>query len=326
MSDVCASAWQSAVFDVAVYPLTSARTLIELGFEPYPLRHPTMKVFFGCDTLFLPNLYSYVYRTIQDHGVWALYRGVEACAVRTFLFNGAVTLTFNLMRTHVPNMGGEPVRPNVKDYKLTHYESFRRRFRSLIRQTFIQTIAVVATQPLLVCMVREIAQHIRNETTYGYVHETLMKIGEEEGLPGLFAGLIPTLLSSYFCNWSLGAVGFVLDRFIWPYKKGYEPEDPQSLLRPKALSTIFIDKFLINPGGQRYRNVSRMMCVTGTSLKAATIPYAYSFVHWTEAFGFLRKENLLSRGCYTIFRVHYGAVFKDPKTQQLFATTSLRAF
>lgn len=54
-------------------------------------------------------------------------------------------------------------------------------------------------------MVREIAQHIGGESKYTNVLLGLLRVGDEEGLPGLFSGLVPMLVGSLIRTWGIAA-------------------------------------------------------------------------------------------------------------------------
>jgi hypothetical protein len=52
-------------------------------------------------------------------------------------------------------------------------------------------------------MVREIAQHIGGESKYANVLFGLLRVGDEEGLPGLFSGIVPMLIASLIRTWGI---------------------------------------------------------------------------------------------------------------------------
>lgn len=64
-------------------------------------------------------------------------------------------------------------------------------------------------------MVRQILQAIQAEQKYSrYFVCGLLKIGDEEGLPGLFSGLVSSMIGNFICVWVLFGIGFTLNRFL----------------------------------------------------------------------------------------------------------------
>lgn len=63
-------------------------------------------------------------------------------------------------------------------------------------------------------MVREIAQHIGGESKYPNVLLGLLRVGDEEGLPGLFSGLIPILVANFIRTWGIAALSFTTNRLL----------------------------------------------------------------------------------------------------------------
>ncbi len=56
------------------------------------------------------------------------------------------------------------------------------------------TAAMLVSHPFYVISVRLVAQHVNNEATYTNVFQSLVRIAREEGVNGLYAGLIPHLV------------------------------------------------------------------------------------------------------------------------------------
>lgn len=63
-------------------------------------------------------------------------------------------------------------------------------------------------------MVREIAQHIGGEWKYPNVVLGLLRVGHEEGLPGLFSGLVPSLVANYIRILGIAGLGYVANRAL----------------------------------------------------------------------------------------------------------------
>jgi hypothetical protein len=104
------------------------------------------------------------------------------------------------MDRHFPNIGGKPENIDKDEKHMTDEESFRRMLRNAVRETITKSVSVAIARPFTgkvlttniypfssVIVVRKIAQMISNESKYTGVMQSLLLIGNEEGIGGLFA-------------------------------------------------------------------------------------------------------------------------------------------
>lgn len=70
----------------------------------------------------------------------------------------------------------------------------------------------------LVVMVREIAQIVGGETKYPNVLRAILRIGDEEGPRGFFAGLVPHLLADYLVIWLVAGLKYAAERTLQELK------------------------------------------------------------------------------------------------------------
>lgn len=91
------------------------------------------------------------------------------------------------------------------------YKALRLKMREAIRKSVVQLAGLIISRPFAgfpptplqinnsfsVVMVRQIAQHIGNETKYASINplQPLMVIGAEEGLAGFYSGFIPASIT-----------------------------------------------------------------------------------------------------------------------------------
>lgn len=54
----------------------------------------------------------------------------------------------------------------------------------------------------------------QNENDYTNVLYDFLHLGDEEGLPGLFSGLVPSLIANIVCVWTLFGCAFLINRFL----------------------------------------------------------------------------------------------------------------
>lgn len=63
-------------------------------------------------------------------------------------------------------------------------------------------------------MVREIAQHVGGESKYPNVVLGFLRIGDEEGLPGLFSGIVPMLAANFIRTLGIAGLGYAASRLL----------------------------------------------------------------------------------------------------------------
>lgn len=63
-------------------------------------------------------------------------------------------------------------------------------------------------------MVREIAQLVGGETKYSSIFKCITCIGNEEGISGFFAGLIPNLIADYITIWGISVIRYTANSII----------------------------------------------------------------------------------------------------------------
>lgn len=67
---------------------------------------------------------------------------------------------------------------------------------------------------ILVLMIREIAQHIGGENKYQNVLFGILRVGDEEGLAGLFSGLVPILIANFIRTWGIAGLSYAANRLL----------------------------------------------------------------------------------------------------------------
>lgn len=143
-----------------------------------------------------------------------MYRGAEAGVVGTVIGGFGAYYAEKYLDAYYPEVGGRQENLEKADDELTNYESFRVHLRHAIRRSITSTIGVTITHPFTVLMVREIAQHIGGESKYTNVLCGILRVGDEEGLPGLFSGLVPILVANFVRTWGIAALGYTANRLL----------------------------------------------------------------------------------------------------------------
>lgn len=188
-------------------------------------------------------------------------------------------------------------------------------------------------------MVREIAQIVGRETKYPNVLSAILRIGDEEGPRGFFAGLIPYLVADYLVIWLSAGLRYGAERIMQEYKvrrrtliktlasqlQVDEPNDEAS--KKAAKDTRFMLNFAIpfvaNSFSYPFSVVSTVLAVSGSgfvflllpasvsylfSLVVSLLPYSPSFVHWQDTYDYLKPYGL-ARGNRLFLR--YGLDLND---------------
>ncbi|KAI6180623.1 hypothetical protein M3Y98_00740800 [Aphelenchoides besseyi] len=296
-----------AAVGVVTYPLTFAKTLFQLGFEPYPLSTGRVYIAFGREAYFLPNTFSYVRNVYEEHGLKALYRGVEAGFTGTLVGGFASYYFERYLDVHYPEVGGKPEFVNKDEEDLSHYESFRNQLRIAIRRSLSVSVGVTLTQPFFVLMVREIAQHIGGESKYQNVVLGILRVGAEEGPAGLFSGLIPNLVANYIRVFGIASLTFGINRALLHFQKEAKDDDQKKAMKDMRKYTPYVVPFVVNAWAYPFEVVTTLLAVTGSHLAVSMLPYAPLFNHWDEAYGYLKPHGLI-RGNRSFLREHKGAI------------------
>ncbi|CAD5217158.1 unnamed protein product [Bursaphelenchus xylophilus] len=297
-----------ALVGVATYPLTFAKTLFQLGYEPYPLSTGRVFIAFGREAYFLPNALKYIRNIYVEHGALALWRGAEAGFVGTLVGGTASYVFEKYIDEYYPEIGGKNDNVKKAEEELDDYESFQVHFRTAIRQTLTHTVGLIAQRPLTVLMVREIAQHIGGESKYPNFFTGILRVGEEEGPGGLFSGLIPALITDFILVWGVNTLSYAAERLLLHAERNNK-DDKQAVdtIRNLRKVTNVLVPFVVSGWSYPFAVCSTVMSVTGSNLVVSLLPYAPLHGHWTDAYHYLKPHGL-QRGARLFLREQKGAV------------------
>ncbi|CAD5212865.1 unnamed protein product [Bursaphelenchus okinawaensis] len=297
-----------ALIGTVTYPLTFAKTLFQLGYEPYPLSTGRVFIFFGREAYFLPNAFQYLRNVYNEHGLSAIFRGAEAGFLGTVV-GGVSSYAFEkYIDEYYPDIGGNPDNVDKADEELTDYESFKVHVRAAIRQSLSHTIGLIVQRPLNVLMFREIAQHIGGESKYTNALCGILRVGDEEGPAGLFSGLIPALLTELLLVVGVQAVSYTAERVLLHLERNNK-DDKQAVdtIQNLRKASKLLVPFLVTGWSYPYSVCSTVMSVTGSNLVVSLLPYAPLHGHWTDAYHYLKPHGL-TRGNRLFLREQKGAV------------------
>lgn len=303
----------------ATYPLVCCKTLIQLGHEPFPLSTGKVWLCAGRDAYFLPNLFSYASQLKDAKGWASLFTGLDSAIVKLAVEALTTHYTSKYIDLHYEELGGEPQNLDAEEKDIDDSQSFRRKLRLFIRDSFVRVVAVTASRPFTVAMVRQVAQMIGNETKYGTCIQAVKHIGTEEGPAGLFAGLVPQIIGEILVLAGIHGATFLAERVIFHIGM-YENQDEKSQKEAKEIRR-FVDlaiPFVVQAHGYPYQVVSTVIAVAGSGLAVSFLPYSPAFLTWQSAWDYLRPHGL-KRGARMFLREQTGAVTVGVD-QQLYAS------
>ncbi|KHJ98686.1 hypothetical protein OESDEN_01333 [Oesophagostomum dentatum] len=137
-----------ALITSITYPLTCAKTLIQLGHEPFPLSTGRTLIVAGRNAYFLPNVFSYASQLAHAHGLGILFTGIDS-AVCSLIIQGITAYhTKKYIDKYYPEIGGKPEYVDVEEKDLTDHQSFKRQLRVAIRESVVRVATVTVARPL----------------------------------------------------------------------------------------------------------------------------------------------------------------------------------
>ncbi|MFH4976908.1 hypothetical protein AB6A40_003617 [Gnathostoma spinigerum] len=292
----------------AFHPLFTVKTLFQLGHEPFPLS--IGRAFgIGHRAYFLPNVFSYARNLAQVHGYAVLYCGVDAAIMSNIVAQTCFWNTNRYIDRFYPDLGGKPINLEKKEKELTDYESAQRALREAVRKSVVQCVGVIVARPFTVIAIRKVAQIVGGETKYTNVLSSLYLIGKEEGPKGLFAGIIPQILTELITVWGAAVLYYGLERAVTRLKLENEGDQASEEALESARKAVSLTvPFIVNTFAYSYSVVSVVMAVSGSGLAVSMLPYSPSFNTWYDAWNYLEPIQGLKRGARMFFREHVGAV------------------
>jgi len=302
--------------------LQVSKVLIQLGYEPFPLEKGRAWYIAGHDKRYLPNGFVYAQRLYKTYGLSAIYRGVSASMCGNFL---GIMTTF-IADDHLAKyygMGDE----NENTVSSTDPNAESKKFvRKIARGSLSKAAGIVVARPFQVVMIRMISQHIGGEEFYQGVFSSMRQIYKEEGLPGLFSGLVPQLACELCIYWTVSSISYLFD-YLWKSyveredRTGDEEEDRLEPTPPKTMKSVvqFMIPYVVNSIFYPLQLVSTVMAVNGTGLVAGMSPFVPTYPTWQDCFHDLSAKDQLKRGSKMFFRFYekpityrYGEVYALP--------------
>jgi len=285
-------------YQVACYPMNYAKTLIQIGYEPFP---PTKGSFFGNPYLALPNIFQYIRYIKSVDGFWGCYRGL----VPFLCQNTVASFVQNQVATRCPytivegNESGNREKTVVinSDWSRSHLETGK--LENVLKKTGWQLVCTgagtIASHPFYVIMVRTVGQFVGRETKYNSLWESITTILDEDGIRGFFVGLAPRLIGDILLVSVSASLVYLINSYIG---KNNHTVDQASSMAASVVAHAVSYQFTVVASTIAVNN---RLCI-------GRHPHTIKFDSWLDCWSFLRDIKQLKRGSSIIGRHYMGPV------------------
>ena len=281
---------------IVLHPFALVRTLIQVGVEPVKPRVHTS--YFGTKSLAFPGIISYMRHIVRVDGWTGIFRGVVPHTSYGILLqvshdvlrppvDRAVRGAIDLVSSHDADV------PDNEDGVQTLGHASKRYFRKFCVSAIVGIVSSTMFHPLKVVAVRAMVQFDGKETVYSSVIGAFKEIYNNEGVYGLFAGLVPLLIARVGASFFQNLFSMLLEQAMYYWI----PETIHESYRAfKQVFATFVAGHLMYP----YQLISTMMTVNGSGLKASQFGIE-PFQSWSACSSYLSQHGLRYRGSNIIF-------------------------
>lgn len=265
----------------ALHPFEYAKVLMQIGFEPIP---PVPgKSIFGQPVYVLPNIFTYMGHLKRTDGFFGLFRGLSPKLVGMILSSvGSEKLAQKVGLGAVEKTSKDDDEPNGEELRFQYITQLR-------RDLFLHTSGILISQPFHVVSVRMMAQYVGKETKYNSILGALYTVWKEEGILGLFSGVIPRLLADLLVVAIASSTTYLVHRHVL--------QEKESRLYFGSFNT-FIWTGILYP----FHLVSSCIIVSKSGLAAGRPPNMPLYNNWVDCFSKMRADGDLKRGSSIFFR------------------------
>lgn len=226
-------------------------------------------------------------------GFTGLYRGLSVKLCSNFV-SGAVYSEIHRKLPAVRDFEDE----EDDDDDLTEEQRILNFVRRTFKEMTAKCAALTCSQPFHVITVRYMAQFVGRETTYNGIVSSIGQIYREEGILGLFSGLIPRLVGEILTIWFANTIAFVINAYI------IQDRTLQSYV---SATTMFLSSSVMYP----FTLVGTVMAVSGCGLQAGSPPNMPIYPSWTDCWSHLSSTSQLKRGSAILWRYYRGPYTVD---------------
>ncbi|CAH8519011.1 unnamed protein product [Dicrocoelium dendriticum] len=301
-------------------PFRLSWTLIRLGYEPLapiPCTSPLVLLGWGSTFYVYPNIFRYVYHSIQTYGLWkVISTGVFASACMDFtseLFHRAFRRRSIIWQSAHDNSLDADDADFLDSWGDNAADSFRvdapfhafqveslmeearplTFFRMLVEAISLKSWEMVLTQPFFVVMVRQVAALAGGETQYTWFPIAVRSVFRESGFSGFFLGLFPRLLGELISTAAYYSACRLFRHLVFGLHRK----------RSNSLNVLELATYC------GIRNCIYPLELTGCIMtvrhaKLALASEANSFSSWRQLCSYLTRSGQSSRGWFPFLRSH----------------------
>lgn len=283
-----------------MHPLTYAKVLIQIGYEPLD---PSMgRTIFGGQQMMYPNTFKYISYIKRTDGFFGLYRGLGARLVSGILCH-YVSNSVQSCLTDEPLGAGNDQPPAAGEagdcereepapaaaQQLSASEVAVKLVKDTSYETISRSVGIIVSHPFHVIFVRSCAQFVGRESMYNSVSSSISEIWNKEGIMGFFSGLVPRLAGEIMTIWLANILAQALNGLI------VNTQPPNVAKECKAYS-LMISQLAVTQFTYPFSVVSTVMCVNGCGLAAGSSPIQGSYSGWQDCWKQLSAEGQIKRG------------------------------
>ncbi|ODM95084.1 Mitochondrial carrier 2 [Orchesella cincta] len=291
---------------VLTYPLDYARTLIQLGYEPFaPKERPMLLL--KSTYLALPNVFEYLKYIKNVDGFLGCYRGLGARICQNVVANTVYKRVAARYPWEDDRRRGEQQQQYPQQYQLSSTRSgawirgvlgdmdadFIHAFKKAGWEIVCVTASTVASHPFYVVAVRTMGQFVGRENSYKSVIQSIGHIYESEGISGFFSGLIPRLIGDILYIGISASLVYLASSYIGK-QNGLEG------------ATAMVSNLVASSCTYQFHVIASVMAINNSGLTIGYYPYTMKYDGWYECWKDLKDKRQLKRGSAIIGRYYMG--------------------
>ncbi|KAI3389879.1 hypothetical protein SNEBB_005555 [Seison nebaliae] len=269
------------------YPFKYAKTLIQIGFEPLPVMK-SYNLFHTNKYWYYPNIIRYMRHMVRVDGLRGMYCGVMMDMCSTALDSYVASKAEKWLEKSKKN---DKIRINndidgMEVSPMTMKDALEKISESVV----IRIACSIATHPLNVMVWRCMGQFVGGERIYSpwNVFSNVEAIYRNDGLTGMFSGIIPVIL------WEVSTV--TLTNLLLFILQNQIPKGNLSAVCPSIAG--FISHGITYP----LQMISRCMAINGSGLAAGAPPNMPLYINWYSCLLHCYSLGELKRGNKFFYR------------------------
>jgi len=278
--------WPHVAFKIGVtsatHPFDLAKTLIQIGHEPIKATQ-TKSFLFGRPQLSLPSVFIYIGHIRKKDGFFGMYRGL----IPKLATIGASAIVSDQFQQNWPKSQYE----DKPDEELTDEEKQQKALDAAIKNIMERFACIVITQPLHVVTIRAMASFVGSEEEYNGILHGLVTTVKENGILGLWSGLVPRLLGEAITIGITAGLTYYINQYV----------DNNM----KAHTTTFAG-YIASSLTYPFTVVTNCSIVSRSGLAAGYEPFMPFYNNWFDIGRNLYRENQQKRGSSLLFRTYTG--------------------